>query len=164
MVLDLSGIIDVPGGKIKSSFQPDLSLIPTGSIVRIKDSPKVIFEVTNRAGLIGLNAKVSAICDCECARCLKEFELPLDTEITADLIKESENAENSDNYIIKDKKIDINEIIVTELLLNLNDSILCKEDCNGLCEKCGLDLNYGKCDCSRDIDPRLAVLANLLEK
>ena len=43
--------------------------------------------------------------------------------------------------------------------------ILCSEDCKGLCPRCGADLNQGPCSCvKKDVDPRLAVLAKLLEK
>jgi uncharacterized protein len=73
-----------------------------------------------------------------------------------------ESGEDSDNYIIRDDKIDLNEIILSELLLNLDDRFFCKEDCAGLCQKCGFDLNNGSCDCKADIDPRLIKLAELL--
>ena len=33
-----------------------------------------------------------------------------------------------------------------------------------LCPGCGVDLNQGSCTCKKEVDPRLAVLARLLEK
>ena len=52
------------------------------------------------------------------------------------------------------------ETIVTELPLRL----LCKEDCKGLCPKCGTDLNLGSCSCEhKEIDPRLAGLADFFK-
>ena len=43
-------------------------------------------------------------------------------------------------------------------------AVLCREDCKGLCPKCGANLNRGECGCSRrEIDPRLAVLQRILE-
>ena len=41
---------------------------------------------------------------------------------------------------------------------------LCSEDCKGLCPTCGKDLNEGPCGCGKEVDPRLAVLAKLLDK
>jgi uncharacterized protein len=39
---------------------------------------------------------------------------------------------------------------------------LCDEDCAGLCQKCGQNLNQGKCDCpAEEIDPRWAKLNEL---
>ena len=45
----------------------------------------------------------------------------------------------------------------------MDSRFLCREDCKGLCPKCGKDLNDGPCKCGEDQDPRLAVLAQLLE-
>ena len=42
---------------------------------------------------------------------------------------------------------------------------LCKEDCKGLCPKCGCDLNEKECSCTtKEIDPRWAVLKNFKPK
>ena len=44
-------------------------------------------------------------------------------------------------------------------------SILCREDCAGLCARCGTDLNAGACDCADDeVDPRWAALGELRER
>ena len=49
------------------------------------------------------------------------------------------------------------------VVLDLDERLLCREDCKGLCDKCGADLNEGPCSCKAEIDPRLAVLGQLLE-
>ena len=47
-------------------------------------------------------------------------------------------------------------------MLELPTKVLCKEDCKGLCPKCGKDLNLGSCDCkTKDIDPRWQALSDL---
>lgn len=44
-------------------------------------------------------------------------------------------------------------------------SVLCRDDCAGLCARCGADLNAGACDCADDDpDPRWAALAELRER
>ena len=45
----------------------------------------------------------------------------------------------------------------------MDTKTLCSEDCKGLCPRCGANLNDGPCGCKREVDPRLAVLAKLLE-
>ena len=43
--------------------------------------------------------------------------------------------------------------------------ILCREDCRGLCQRCGKNLNEGECGCdTREIDPRMEPLRKLLEQ
>ena len=48
------------------------------------------------------------------------------------------------------------------MLLALPMRIVCDQDCAGLCPRCGANRNReGACQCQPEIDPRLAVLADL---
>ena len=162
MLLDLRGILDNPGSEVSFDYEPDMTDVVSGSIIEIKTAPRVIGKVSNRAGIITLTATVDVMCGCVCARCISEFETPLHMQITATLTEESEDESDTDCYIIHNDSIDLDEVIISELLLNIDERILCRDDCAGLCQKCGLDLNEGSCDCKDEIDPRLAKLAELL--
>jgi uncharacterized protein len=61
------------------------------------------------------------------------------------------------------KVIDLNPVVREQLLLALPVSVLCREDCKGLCPQCGLDLNSGSCGhrTEKQIDPRLQKLADV---
>ena len=39
---------------------------------------------------------------------------------------------------------------------------LCRDDCRGLCPRCGANLNDGPCSCEPEADPRFAALQRLL--
>ena len=53
----------------------------------------------------------------------------------------------------------------SELILDMETSVLCQEDFRGLCPKCGKNLNEGDCGCDRrEVDPRLSKLQELLGK
>ena len=162
MLLDLREIIGVPGGKVLFDFEPDLSEAAGGSIARIKTPARAAGNVTNSAGVLTFSAIADAICLCVCARCLKEFEYPVHKQISADLTEGGEG-ENPDGYFLQGDKVDANEIIVTEFLLDLDERLFCREDCAGLCQKCGFDLNNGPCGCKNEIDPRLAALQQFLD-
>ena len=56
------------------------------------------------------------------------------------------------------------DIIRTVFVLNMDSKLLCKDDCKGLCCRCGKNLNEEACTCQKEIDPRLAALKQLLEK
>ena len=43
----------------------------------------------------------------------------------------------------------LNDIAVTDLLLQLPAKNLCREDCKGLCMVCGCDLNESECNCQK---------------
>jgi len=162
MLLDLREIIGVPGGKAAFDFEPDMSDAAGGSIIRIKKPARAAGNVTNSAGVLTFSANTDATCVCVCARCLKEFEHSVHKHISA-ILTESGEGESPDGYFLQGDKVDAGEIIVTEFILNMDDRLFCREDCMGLCEKCGADLNAGPCDCKKEIDPRLAVLSQLLD-
>jgi len=161
MLLDLREIIGVPGGKVSFNFEPDMSDAALGSVVCVVQ-PRAAGDVTNRARVLTFSANVDAICHCVCARCLREFDYPVHKQITANLTEGGEG-ENLDGYFLQGDKIDAGEIARTEFILDLEERILCKDDCAGLCENCGADLNTGSCSCKKEIDPRLAVLGQLLD-
>lgn len=59
-------------------------------------------------------------------------------------------------------KLDAGAILWEQFLLALPAKPLCRENCKGLCPKCGADLNKGDCGCeTQSADPRLAVLRGL---
>jgi len=161
MLLDLREIVELPGGMISFDYEPDMNDIIRGSITRIIEPAKATGSVSNSAGVLTFSADVNVTCICTCARCLKEFEHPVHKLISVNLT-EGGVGENPDGYFLQGDTIDASEIIVTEFILNTDDRLLCSEDCAGLCYKCGSDLNEGKCGCKKDIDPRLAILDELL--
>ncbi|MCL2153228.1 MAG: DUF177 domain-containing protein [Oscillospiraceae bacterium] len=162
MLLDLRGIVSVPGGRVEFDYEPDMSGAPFGSIIRIKESPRAVGNVTNSAGVLTFFADLDAICVCVCARCLCEFEYPVHKKIKA-YLNDGEQGQNPDGYTLRGDMADADEIIVTEFILSMDDRLLCRSECAGLCQSCGSDLNYGPCSCEKQPDPRLAVLAQLVD-
>jgi len=162
MLLDLREIIGVPGGRVPFDYEPDMSDVPFGSIIRVKQPSRAAGNVANNAGVLTFSANVDAVCICVCARCLGEFEHPVHKQIKAYLTEAGEG-ENPDGYYLQGDKADINEIIVTEFVLDMDERFLCRDDCAGLCQYCGSDLNEGPCSCKKQVDPRLAVLEQLLD-
>ena len=82
------------------------------------------------------------------------------------LVTELANEENEDEWVfpLEGDSADLDEIIRTVFVLNLDSKLLCKEDCKGLCHRCGTNLNHGPCTCQKELDPRFAALKQLLEK
>jgi uncharacterized protein len=70
--------------------------------------------------------------------------------------------EDLDTSFYRDDQIDLNEVLREQFYLALPMKPLCREDCEGLCPKCGTNLNTGTCTCATQWeDPRLAPLRNL---
>ena len=80
------------------------------------------------------------------------------------MVTHLDNEDEDEMTVIPDMKLDLEEFCYDEILLSLPTKFLCDENCKGLCPTCGQDLNQGECSCNeKEIDPRLAALAELLK-
>ena len=131
---------------------------------------KVKGEITNTAGYMEMTLNLSVEYTAECARCLApvsgEFTLDLEKTVAPrDLLSDLDEDRLDDYAIIEDGFLDIDEQLREELEMEFPSRFLCREDCLGLCHKCGKNLNEGKCDCDHtEIDPRLEPLRKILEE
>jgi uncharacterized protein len=105
----------------------------------------------------------------ECDRCGIEFNSKLNSEYQMVYLMNEEPAETDSinvTYLSRTAdKIDIKNDVREFALLSVPMKKLCKEDCKGLCYKCGTDLNKEQCKCSNEeIDPRWRPLLNLKDK
>jgi uncharacterized protein len=100
----------------------------------------------------------------ECVRCLEPFAYQVSFNLTERFLPEPVAALDEDARPIgEDNSVDLAEPIRETILLALPMHAVCRTDCRGLCAQCGQNLNLGQCDCQKeDIDPRLAVLRQLL--
>lgn len=162
MLLDIHQII-LSAGSLSFSFSEDISDFRFESVVKPLSPLTAEGSVCNSAGRITLKgtAKVKLLCRCD--RCGEDFEFSDEFPLDAVLALEDSDDENSDLYLINGDCVDIDEIVNTAFVLGMESKMLCRPDCKGLCDICGANLNHGKCSCKRGGDPRLAVLAELLD-
>jgi uncharacterized protein len=127
------------------------------SVKEITVPLRAVGTVENCAGVLKLKADLSAELLCECARCLKEFKKAFHQKTEAVLADSVQNQDNTDIFLMDGDYIDLDEVVLTAFVLNIDQRFLCREDCRGLCAGAGKDLNFGPCDCRPEPDPRLAV-------
>ena len=163
MRLDLTGILTGQEKKLPFRFELDVSDLDFYSVDRFTTPVIAEGEVSDHAGAIAVTGEITCGVECTCARCLKGFTRELGFDMSAYLAEELQDEDSEDTYLIENSAADMDEIARTALVLNMDQRFFCKEDCKGLCPKCGKDLNDGPCDCREDPDPRLAVLGQLLE-
>ena len=114
------------------------------------------FAVERSGDRVTVRGSVRSRAHLECARCLREFDLPLEAplvvyaERTGSASREEQTElERDDHMLFHDgRPLDLRETVREILLLELPITPCCREDCPGLCPKCGADLNLGPCDCA----------------
>jgi uncharacterized protein len=101
----------------------------------------------------------------QCSRCLE----PIDGTVTVFLTElfaypdsaTEQTTDADDIHRINDDRIDLEQSIIDAVALELPMSPLCSEDCEGLCQVCGVRLAIAEPGHSHEvIDPRWAGLAS----
>ena len=164
MLLNVKPILHTPGKRLDFQFELDLSDMEFSGRYPISRPVAVSGEVRNTAGILELSLNARSTLDAVCDRCGKAFAQEKDVPFACMLAEELQNEENDEIVLLEDGMVDVGDLARTAFILDMDTKTLCSEDCKGLCPRCGADLNLGPCSCKKETDPRMAVLAKLLEK
>ena len=165
MRLDLRDVILVPDAEKSFQCQVDLSDLEFYGRKPIVRPVLAQGSVVNHTGALVLNGTARSELDLVCDRCGKEFSREKVVALDMLLADELEQEDSEDEIFLLDgNELDLDELVTTAFVLAMDTKNLCSEDCKGLCAKCGADLNLGPCGCRPEVDPRLAALAQLLDK
>ena len=166
MLLGLSKIMDMPGAIVPFSTSVDLSDLQYGNSYPVTEPVTAEGQVRNTAGVLVMTGSIQTTIHGICDRCATEFDREIEFPLDVVLVTELANEENEDEWVfpLEGDSADLDDIVRTVFVLNLDSKLLCKEDCQGLCCRCGKNLNDGLCSCQKELDPRFAALKQLLEK
>ena len=163
MRLNLREIIDIPGGSVPFDVELDPEGLDFPAIRAYVSKPHAVGRVFNEAGVLHMEGTVTAELFCVCDRCGDEFQSTKVTQLHATIVDE-DDGENPELFLLEGTEVDLDEILITNFVLDMETKFLCREDCKGLCQTCGKNLNLGPCGCRKQTDPRFAVLEQLLDK
>ena len=66
-------------------------------------------------------------------------------------VRETEGEEPAEEqYTYQGHVLDLTDAVRTSVLLEVPTRILCREDCKGLCDQCGANLNVTTCSCRKE--------------
>jgi len=106
-----------------------------------------------------------------CSRCLTAFVYPVKADFSEEFLPRGQVTESTEVDAFETAPtffgdyIDISGLVTEAVILEIPMKAVCREDCLGICPKCGQVLNEKVCKCEAvQPDPRLAVLADLLKK
>ena len=89
----------------------------------------------------------------------------IDQEVDMKQTGEDRIADLDEQFYIKGYNLDVDQLVGNELTLNLPMRVLCSEDCKGICNRCGTNLNRGTCDCAgKSLDPRMSVIQDIFKQ
>ena len=119
----------------------------------------VDFDVTavdDEIDLVGeIVCKVNGFCD----KCLDKVSTSITLTFEQTFYKDV--APDEDCYIYENSLLDATKAICDEILLSMPTQLLCKDDCLGLCPKCGVNKNKQQCDCDTTRENAFSFLKNI---
>lgn len=166
MLLGLSDIVNCPGGAVPFETTLDLHDMQFGGCCPVTEPVRAVGRVRNTAGVLELTGKVSTTLHGVCDRCASAFSRDVEYDFEAILTAETQidDFENPWVFELTDDQADLDDIVNTAFVLNMDSKLLCREDCKGLCCRCGANLNNGSCSCKPEVDSRFAILQQLLDR
>lgn len=112
---------------------------------------------------LSLLAEVSFCLSMPCDRCLEPVTVPFSYEVSREADFGEEAREEEQAYI-EGYVLDVDVLIRDELFVHMPMKVLCREDCKGICNRCGANLNHGDCGCDRtEPDPRMAAIRDIFK-
>lgn len=170
MLINLSELFTCEGKRKVYTVSFELASIKfSGDVYTILKAEPFELEIANIGGKkFTMSGQLPVTVEAPCARCLEPVsfvcELTFDREL--DLGKGEEQGDGLDEEpYLSGYSLDVDQLVCNELLLSLPMRVLCSEDCKGICNRCGTNLNHETCTCdTRSLDPRMSVIQEIFNQ
>jgi len=157
---------------------------PTGFAATAPAELHVRFERVNERDIVA-RGEIDLAATAGCRRCLKDVSVQVPVRFELDFVNAAKvpelaparsededsgegeiggsfSADEADQVVYSGKELDLEPVVREQILLALPMDAVCTEDCKGLCQVCGGNLNEAECACDRHVpDPRWAGLKNI---
>ncbi len=170
MLIDLSKVLSRQGEQQIASIRPEGEEFSCelGTFAYAERGPVELTIVHTGEQELTLSGKGRISVWIPCSRCLEPVEVPFDIELDEKIdmkLSDQERIEALDeSCYICERKLDTEKLLHNELLIQWPMRVLCKEDCKGICSRCGANLNRKSCDCDTEaLDPRMAVISDIFK-
>ena len=164
MKVQISDIISGKDRSKKIDYKFEMSQLEfEGDIIKPKGSCNVVGRISANGDILILNAEIKVDLEMICSRCLDTFIYPIDIDIEERFTTNSKS-EDDEAVVVLDDVLDITEVVETSIISTLPIKRVCKDDCKGLCQECGCNLNFNTCSCNKeDVDIRFEALRGLFD-
>lgn len=167
MLVNLSDALTLQGKTVQLEVQTELDIFE-GAYGSFDITEKSLVSLTAEntgAEEARVEGNVRLTFATQCDRCLTDVPTMLDIKFERIVTSPDAETEDEDSRQFMDGyQLDVDALVQNEILVNWPVKILCKEDCKGICPKCGQNLNTGECGCDTFVpDPRMAVLKDIFE-
>lgn len=164
MLFELKSVFQNDGEEKQVEYNLDLSGLDIDGVYPFKAPVVVTAKATNRASLITLVINAHFDYSRDCDRCGEPYIREMNMSFEHKLVQTLADEGNDDYIETPDFTLELDDVVISDILLSLPAKNLCRDDCKGLCQICGQNLNNGECSCDkRQTDPRLEILKQFID-
>lgn len=117
-----------------------------------------------RAGIVCVTYTAVYTIATSCARCAETLECEQTATFEHVVEERGDGEDNGEFALAIEGRLDMLALAAGDILPQLDAAFLCAQDCAGLCECCGANLNNGPCGCdTKRVDPRFEAIRKLME-
>lgn len=170
MLINLSDVLSDRHQTIDETVQLEMDCFQmkagTYPIIRKEPVRVVVSHIKNKE--LRITAKVILCAAIPCDRCLEDVEQEIVLDVDKHINLAQSDAELEEGFdesgYIDGYYLDVDKMLYNEILIGWPTKVLCSEDCKGICNVCGQNLNKGTCDCEdTSLDPRMSVVRDLFK-
>jgi uncharacterized protein len=170
MLIDLSRVLAHEGKQEHLEIMPEgqAFVCNLGEFSYVEKTPISLTIAHNENQIIEIKGEGQISVLMPCSRCLEPVKVTLNIRIDEEVDMKLSDQERVDaldeSSYIQSKELDSEKLLHNEILIRWPMQVLCKENCKGICSRCGANLNQGSCDCdTADLDPRMAVISDIFK-
>ncbi|MEF9954084.1 MAG: DUF177 domain-containing protein [Clostridium sp.] len=171
MLINLSELSTCEGRKKVYKVDVDLSVVKFNGETYdvIKQEPFELTMASTGAKKFFIEGSTSVTVEIPCARCLEPVPYICELDLTRELELKDHDADKEDildkEFYLNGYNLDVDQLVYSELLQSLPMRVLCSENCKGICNRCGTNLNHGTCACdTSSFDPRMSVIQDIFKE
>ncbi|MGN0170658.1 MAG: YceD family protein [Lachnospiraceae bacterium] len=170
MKIDLFDPVSKPGKELSLEVPIELETFDDGmgNYPITKKSPLRLYIKNDSGRELVLKAEACVSITAPCDRCLTDVVMELDLRYEREFPIENAMLVMEDLDVaefIDGLELDTDQLVYDEILVNWPMKVLCRDDCRGICSKCGCNLNERDCACDRTaVDPRMAAIQDVFNK
>lgn len=168
MLIDLSELLSVNGKSedVQIEIEMDRFRSKMADYFISRKAPLQIRLTNTGRKMIRIETVIDIMLLIPCDRCLEDVKYDLSIEVDKEINMDESDQERIQSLdelsYIKDNSLDVERFIYNEILVHLPMKVLCSENCKGICNRCGANLNSQTCNCdTTELDPRMSKIRDI---
>jgi uncharacterized protein len=170
MMLDMQALKDCPVHVTLEENAEQLGVAVVG--VTLSGMVRAEIEIMQGDGVYFCNGEATCAAQIECSRCLEPYPVNLRGDIEFSIQEVADETQVRRDEIpdtellvpLHAAAVDITTPVREALVLEIPLKPLCREECRGLCPRCGINRNLERCQCvTGETDTRWDALRDLLQ-